>query len=98
MNIGRPVSATDRLHADFGDVTHTLPALHAEYAIPLKNPDTDKNHTVGFADAAKTPEAHQRTLEAAISIAVVGAKVASDSDYRRRAWQQWKKWKHEIGE
>lgn len=78
---------------DFGDVTYALPALHAQYSIPLKNPATDKNHTPGFADAAKTQEAHDLTLEAAITIAIIGAKVASDGAYRKQIWDQWKKWK-----
>jgi hypothetical protein len=74
-------------------VTFELPALHCEYGIPLKNPKTDGNHTVGFADAAKTKEAHQLTLDAAVGIAVVGAKIIVDEEYRKSTQKEWKQWK-----
>lgn len=81
-------------HTDFGNVTYELPALHCEYSIPLRNPLTDANHTVGFAEAAKTKEAHQLTLQAAGGIAIVGARILFDDEYRKATQDEWKQWKH----
>lgn len=81
---------------DFGNVTYELPALHVEYSIPLKNQETDGNHTIGFADASKTEEAHQLTLQAALGIATVGAKIIVEKDYRKSTQDEWKKWKDSL--
>ncbi|UZJ51112.1 hypothetical protein CBS101457_000432 [Exobasidium rhododendri] len=81
---------------DFGNVTFELPSLHAEYGIPLKDPLQDGNHTIGFADAAKTKEAHQLTLQASTAIAVVGAKFIVDEEYRKRSQKEWKEWKNAL--
>ncbi len=78
---------------DFGNITYALPSLHAEYAIHLDDPRTQGNHTVGFADAARTQEAHDRTKEAALAIAVVGAKVLVEKEYRDHIWEEWSKWR-----
>lgn len=88
-------SDTFSASTDFGDVTYAMPALHAEYAIALENPLTDKNHTEGFARAAKTQEAHDRTMEASVLIAAVGARIASDKHFREQTWEQWRRWKKE---
>ena len=60
---------------DFGNVTYALPAIHPIYSLPIKDPKTEGNHTVGFTAAAKTPEAHRLTLKAATGIAVVAGAV-----------------------
>jgi hypothetical protein len=81
---------------DFGNVTFELPSLHAEYSIPLKNPSQDGNHTIGFANAAKTEKAHKLTLQAATGIAIVGAKFIVDEEYRKQSQEEWKKWKEAL--
>lgn len=78
---------------DFGNITYALPSLHAEYAIHLDDPKTQGNHTVGFADAARTSEAHERTKEAALGIAVTGARVLVEKEYRDHVWAEWSKWR-----
>lgn len=75
---------------DFGNVTYELPGIHALYQIPLGDPHKNGNHTKGFADAAKTPEAHEATLKAATGIAVIGAKVLVDKEFRDETWKAWK--------
>lgn len=67
--------------------------MHPMYSIPLDNPATQGNHTVGFAAAAKTSRAHELTLEAAEGIAVVGARIVVEGEYRDRVWKEWKEWK-----
>jgi len=60
----------------------------------LDNPSTQGNHTVGFADASKSQEAHDRTKEAALGIANVGARIVVDKEYYgkvRKEWEEWKK-------
>ncbi len=78
---------------DFGNITYALPSLHAEYAIHLDDPKTQGNHTVGFADAARTMEAHERTKEATLGIAVTGARVLVEKEYRDHIWDEWQKWR-----
>jgi hypothetical protein len=67
-----------------------------EYSIPLKDPLTDGNHTVGFANAAKTKKAHQLTLQAATGIATVGARIIFDQKYRDDVKKEWKDWKDSL--
>lgn len=81
---------------DFGDVTYALPALHSAYRIPLDDPKTQGNHTIGFTQAAQTIEAHRLTLQAAVGIAVVGARIIVESDYRKRVRQQWEQWRRQV--
>lgn len=69
--------------------------MHAEFAIPLRDPRRDGNHTVGFADAAKTLEAHKLALEATKGIAVVGARILADEHFRKGVMEQWKRWKQD---
>lgn len=64
---------------DFGNVTYRLPACHPGFAIPA--PAGQGNHTPGFTNAARTPEAHEETLKAATGIAVVGARIISDEAF-----------------
>ena len=78
---------------DFGNITYALPALHAEYAIHLDDPKTQGNHTVGFTAAARTQEAHDRTKEAALGIAVTAAKVLVEKEFRDHIWSEWQKWR-----
>ncbi|PWN45601.1 amidohydrolase [Ceraceosorus guamensis] len=78
---------------DFGNVTHALPGCHPTYAIKLENPAGDGNHTIGFANAAKTLEAHERTKEAAAGIATVGAQALIDAQFRKQVKDEFEAWK-----
>ncbi|CBQ72232.1 related to amidohydrolase [Sporisorium reilianum SRZ2] len=78
---------------DFGNITYALPSLHAEYAIRLEDPRTQGNHTVGFAAAARTDEAHERTKEAALGIAVTAARVLVEREFRDAIWDEWSHWR-----
>lgn len=81
---------------DFGNVTYAVPGLHPEFAIALKNPKTNGNHTVGFADAARTQEAHERTREAALGIAVAGAQVVVEEEFAKSVRKEWEEWKANL--
>lgn len=75
---------------DFGNVTYTLPAIHPAYAIDVGDNPMDKgNHTIGFTNAAKTEEAHQRTLEVCAGLATTGAKVLIDGEFYEWVYKQW---------
>ncbi|PWY98627.1 amidohydrolase [Testicularia cyperi] len=78
---------------DFGNITYALPSLHAEYAIHLDDPKTQGNHTIGFTNAAATQEAHDRTKEAALGIAVVGARILLEKEFRDKVWAEWSHWR-----
>lgn len=76
---------------DFGNVSYTLPALHPAYHIDVgDHPEEKGNHTIGFTHAAKTLDAHRRTLEICVGLAALAAKVVIDQDFYdqvRTAWQ-----------
>lgn len=78
---------------DFGNVTYEMPALHPTFGIPVEDEKTCGNHTVGFAAAARTEEAHKLALESAEGIAVVAARVVVEREYREKVWKEWKEWK-----
>ncbi|CDS82447.1 related to amidohydrolase [Sporisorium scitamineum] len=78
---------------DFGNITYALPSLHAEYAIRLDDRRTQGNHTVGFAEKARSREAHERTKEAAFGIAVTAARVLVEKEYRDEIWEEWRAWR-----
>ena len=46
------------ISTDFGDVSHTVPAIHPMYQIGKG----EGNHTVEFSAAANTPEAHEKSI------------------------------------
>ncbi|KAK0556105.1 hypothetical protein OC844_005950 [Tilletia horrida] len=81
---------------DFGDVSYALPALHPFYSIPLSDPKGGGNHTVAFERDARKPEAHDKTLQVAVAMALTGLKVVTDDAFAsevREKWEQWKKGK-----
>lgn len=70
-----------------------MPSFQPAYKIHLDDPSTQGNHTVGFANASKTKEAHERTKEAALGIAIVGARVVVEKEYYEKVRKEWKEWK-----
>ncbi|KAH9975727.1 hypothetical protein BGW80DRAFT_1168819 [Lactifluus volemus] len=67
---------------DFGNISHALPALHPIFNIPT--PDNAKNHTPGFAQAARSEAAHAAAIRTAALLAHTGFRVQSDGAFRAR--------------
>ncbi|CDO72031.1 hypothetical protein BN946_scf184943.g66 [Trametes cinnabarina] len=76
-----------KFSTDFGNVTHTLPALHPAYSIPTE--PNGSNHTPQFVKAATTPEAHVATLKVALGLAATGVQVLADADFARKVKQSF---------
>ncbi|KAI9276454.1 hypothetical protein BY458DRAFT_505976 [Sporodiniella umbellata] len=70
---------------DMGNVSYVVPAIHPAYGIGT----TAANHTQAFAVAARTPEAHQKTLQAAICLAWTAADVLTDPSLWHRLKQEF---------
>ncbi|ORZ04937.1 hypothetical protein BCR42DRAFT_474351 [Absidia repens] len=64
---------------DMGNVSYVVPSIHPRFAIP-----TDAStHSKGFADSAKTEQAHKHAMVAAKAMTMTAAKVLlSDSFYQ----------------
>ncbi|PFH51127.1 hypothetical protein AMATHDRAFT_40325 [Amanita thiersii Skay4041] len=71
---GTPGASTD-----FGNVTHVLPALHANFAIPTV--PNGGNHTAEFTKAAKTPAAHKACFAISIALAAAGSRFLLDDRF-----------------
>ncbi|EJD41210.1 hypothetical protein AURDEDRAFT_69157 [Auricularia subglabra TFB-10046 SS5] len=56
-----------------------LPALHPGYSIPAE--PNGGNHTAAFAEAARTEEAHARTLVISKALAMTGVRVLTDNEF-----------------
>ncbi|KAI8146365.1 hypothetical protein BJV82DRAFT_601512 [Fennellomyces sp. T-0311] len=77
--------------SDFGNVSYVLPSIQPIFKIETDGP----NHTLDFAKAAGTPEAHQSALRAARSMAKTAATVYLDPDIYDKAWAEFRKGKQE---
>ncbi|KAJ7247632.1 hypothetical protein B0H12DRAFT_1124775 [Mycena haematopus] len=64
---------------DFGNVSYALPALHPGFAIPTV--PNGGNHTIGFAKAAATLEAHEATLLVTKGLAHTAFRALRDDDF-----------------
>ncbi|KAJ7043655.1 hypothetical protein C8F04DRAFT_726035 [Mycena alexandri] len=64
---------------DFGNVSYALPALHPGFAIPTE--PNGGNHTIGFAKAAATQEAHEATMVITKGLAHTGFRALRDDDF-----------------
>ncbi|KZT37726.1 amidohydrolase [Sistotremastrum suecicum HHB10207 ss-3] len=64
---------------DFGNVSYDVPSLHPMYAIPTQ--PNGGNHTVLFAEAARSVKAHHITLDVAKSLAFTGFRVIHDDAF-----------------
>ncbi|KAJ7759276.1 hypothetical protein B0H16DRAFT_1689192 [Mycena metata] len=67
---------------DFGNVSYALPALHPGFAIPTE--PNGGNHTVGFAKAAATREAHEAAMLITKGLAHTGFRALRDDDFFRQ--------------
>jgi len=59
---------------DMGNISYVVPSIHPNFAIPSKN----GNHTVEFAAAAKTDDAHQSAWVAAKALTHTGVDLLVD--------------------
>ncbi|OXB36825.1 hypothetical protein J007_03433 [Cryptococcus neoformans] len=80
---------------DFGNVCYKLPGFHPMFDIPSE--EGSSNHTPGFAEAARTPEAHNRAMKVAKGLAVIGAKFMIDDNFAKETREAFEKLKEEIG-
>ncbi|KAF5313399.1 hypothetical protein D9611_008576 [Ephemerocybe angulata] len=64
---------------DFGNVTYALPSLHPGFAIPTVV--DGGNHTIAFAQAATTIEAHNACLDVSKALAATGVRVLIDDAF-----------------
>ncbi|KIR58965.1 hypothetical protein I314_05379 [Cryptococcus bacillisporus CA1873] len=80
---------------DFGNVCYKLPGFHPMFDIPSE--EGSSNHTPGFADAARTPEAHNCAIKAAKGLAVIAAKFVTDDNFANETKQAFEKLKEEVG-
>ncbi|RCH92705.1 hypothetical protein CU098_007000 [Rhizopus stolonifer] len=74
---------------DMGNFSYAVPAIHPAYGLNI----TAANHTKEFAEAARTPEAHQYTLRAATCLTLTATDVLLDDDFYERMIQDFKKGK-----
>lgn len=65
---------------DQGNVSHELPAIHAIYRI--ETPQGADNHTVEFAEAAKSSQAHEETIKSSKALACVAVDFLSMPEFR----------------
>lgn len=78
-----------------GNVCYKLPGFHPMFDIPSE--EGSSNHTPGFADAARTPEAHNCAIKAAKGLAVIAAKFVTDDNFANETKQAFEKLKEEVG-
>lgn len=78
-----------------GNVCYKLPGFHPMFDIPSE--EGSSNHTPGFAEAARTPEAHNRAMKVAKGLAVIGAKFMIDDNFAKETREAFEKLKEEIG-
>ncbi|KAJ1306282.1 hypothetical protein OPQ81_010985 [Rhizoctonia solani] len=70
---------TEGASTDFGNVTYELPALHPMFAIPTV--PNGGNHTPEFTAAARTQEAHERTIIVSKGLATLGIRALLDKEF-----------------
>jgi hypothetical protein len=67
---------------DQGNVTYVVPGIQPIYDI--KPPQGSGDHTIGFANAAKTEFAHKSTLIASKGIALTGLDFLIDDEFAKK--------------
>jgi hypothetical protein len=58
-----------------------MPSIHPSFAIPSPN---GGNHTPAFADAARTPEAHEACITITKGLAMTGFRLLDDEAFFKR--------------
>ncbi|RIB23049.1 hypothetical protein C2G38_2139918 [Gigaspora rosea] len=67
---------------DQGNVTYVVPGIHPSYSI-FETSSEINNHTPKFAEQARTKFAHEKTIEATKSVALVGLDILIDDKFYR---------------
>jgi len=70
---------TSTASTDFGNVSYNLPSLHPVFAIPTE--PCGGNHTIAYARAAATQEAHDATIVTTKGLAATGFRVIYDAAF-----------------
>ncbi|CAG8519463.1 25963_t:CDS:2 [Gigaspora rosea] len=65
---------------DQGNVSYVVPGIHPTYGI-FESPSEVRNHSPEFAKQARTKFAHEKTIEATKSIALVGLDILIDDKF-----------------
>ena len=62
----------------------------------IPSEEGSSNHTPGFAEAARTPEAHSRAMKVAKGLAVIGAKFMIDENFAKETREAYEKLQEEV--
>ncbi|KAH8549592.1 hypothetical protein BGW37DRAFT_107593 [Umbelopsis sp. PMI_123] len=76
---------------DFGNISYAVPGLHPSFKIVTKGP----NHSYEFTEAARTEDAHWRTLRASKCLTLTAAKVMTDDKVYEKVVADFVKGKQE---
>ncbi|KAL7413817.1 hypothetical protein BDY24DRAFT_361909 [Mrakia frigida] len=76
---------------DFGNVTYAVPSMGSNYAIPTVA--KGGNHTSPFTLAARSEAAHRATVKASVGLAVLGARVLMEKEFRKEVREDFEKGK-----
>ena len=60
---------------DMGDISQIMPAIHAYLSI---SPPTVPNHTIGFTEAAGSPDGDKAVIDGALTMALTAADFFAD--------------------
>ncbi|RSM19174.1 hypothetical protein CDV31_002095 [Fusarium ambrosium] len=74
---------------DMGNVSHIVPSFHGGFVIPAE--PTTTLHTPEFAAAAKTEEAHDAAIKAAMGMAMMAVRVLVDDNIAAAARADFEK-------
>lgn len=86
MHVGSGVPEPATGSTDFGNITHSMPAIHPCFGIHTQhNP-----HTAGFAEAAGQDIALDDALVTAKALAVTGMKVLENEEIYKSIVQEFK--------
>jgi hypothetical protein len=70
---------------DQGDVSYEIPTMQAVYKIDA--PPGQANHNLGFTKAAKSFEAHEKTIISSKGLTLLAIDFLSDSEFRKEVWR-----------
>lgn len=76
---------------DMGNISYVVPSLHPVYSI-----GTDAyNHTAEFSLAARTTEAHQKAMVAAVCLSMTAVDASLDATFFQQALDSFKRGKQQ---